>query len=52
MDKVCLTEQEILDLPNDFELGHEVRRKLWEEKKSQNNTKQNEDAQESKDGGN
>ena len=52
MEKICLTEQEILELPNDFELGQEERRKLWEEKKSQNNTKQNEDNQESKDGGN
>lgn len=52
MEKVCLTEQEILEQPNDQLLGHVVRKKLWEEKKSQNNIKENEDNQESEDGGN
>jgi len=35
--KICLTEKEILDNPNDFELGEEVRKKYWEIKSNENN---------------
>ena len=51
MEKICLTEEEILETPNNLELGEKVRRKLWKEKET-NNTKENENNQESEDGGN
>ena len=46
MITICLTEEEILNLPNDGELGEVVRRKLWKEKT--NNIK-NENSKESED---
>jgi hypothetical protein len=51
MEKICLTEEEILETPNNLELGEKVRRKLWKEKET-NNIKENENNQESEDGGN
>ena len=36
MEKICLTEEEILETPNNLELGEKVRRKLWEEKETNN----------------
>jgi len=51
MEKICLTEDEILETPNNMELGEKVRRKLWKEKETIN-TKQDENNQESEDGGN
>jgi hypothetical protein len=52
MKQVCLTEDEILKLPNDYELGKLVRNRLSKEKNSENNIKENEDNQKSEDGGN
>jgi hypothetical protein len=51
MEKICLTEKEILETPNNLELGEKVRLKLWKEKET-NNTKQDENIKESEDGGN
>jgi hypothetical protein len=51
MEKICLTEKEILETPNNLELGEKVRLKLWKEKET-NNNKQDENIKESEDGGN
>ena len=51
MEKICLTEKEILETPHNLELGEKVRLKLWKEKET-NNTKQDENIKESEDGGN
>jgi hypothetical protein len=43
--KICLTEEEILNTPNNYELGEDVRKKLWEIKTTENNenTKEQQD---------
>ena len=51
MEKICLTEEEILETPNNMDLGEKVRRKLWKEKDNTNN-KKDENNQESEDGRN
>lgn len=49
MITICLTEDEIMNLPNDALLGEVVRLKYWKEKKTQEIY---EDNQESEDGRN
>lgn len=36
--KICLSEEEILNQPNDNLLGYEVRKKLWNNKSNKKKT--------------